>query len=68
MVDYGVIRPGSDQEFPRGDEIKRENTVEKEGEGKLEAVIWFLEHDGILIANREGIMVNCPRWFIVLLR
>lgn len=41
MVDYGVIRPGSDQEFPRGDEIKRENTVEKEGEGKLEAVIWF---------------------------
>lgn len=51
MVDYGVIRPGADQEVPRGYEIKRENTVEKEGEGKLEAVIWFLEHDGILIAN-----------------
>ena len=31
----GLLRPGLDQEFPRGDEIKRENTMEKEGEGKL---------------------------------
>ena len=47
----GLLRPGSDQEFPRWDEVKGENTTQKEREKKRETGICVMVRNGTLIAS-----------------